>query len=79
MYTGDSFSINLLIFIYCSFIAKPIGLYFGIKDGKPKVVQPISALENSYKVKKFPSEETIKVCLSYIYPCIGRTQFFVMG
>nr|XP_022304143.1 ceramide synthase 5-like isoform X2 [Crassostrea virginica] len=43
-----------------SFIAKPIGLYFGIKDGKPKVVQPNSALENSYKVKKFPSEETIK-------------------
>ncbi|XP_065928808.1 ceramide synthase 6 isoform X1 [Magallana gigas] len=43
-----------------SFIAKPIGLYFGIKDGRPKTVQPISALENSYRIKKFPSEDTVK-------------------
>ncbi|XP_062609791.1 ceramide synthase 5-like isoform X1 [Saccostrea cucullata] len=44
-----------------SLIARPVGLYFGIKDGRPKIVTPISALENSYQVKKFPSEETIKV------------------
>lgn len=50
-----------------SLIARPIGLYFGIKDGKPKIAPQISALDNSYKIKKFPTEETIKVCCMLFY------------
>ena len=49
------------LYILFSFIARPIGFYYGIKDGRPKKAPANPVFEKSYRSKKFPTEDELQV------------------